>query len=380
MKIALIHDWLTGMRGGEKCLEALCRIYPQAEIFTLLHNPGSVSREIESKKIHTSFIEKLPGARSRYQYYLPLFPTAIEQFNLNGFDLVISSSHCVAKGVITRPEVCHICYCHTPMRYAWEMYYTYFGKQQISRPIGRLTKYLINYLRTWDEASAPRVDYFIANSRNVQMRIKKHYRRESELIYPPVEVDSFSISEKAGDYFLIVSALVPYKRVDLAVESFNRLGYRLLIVGEGQNKRQLQRRAAKNIEFVPWQKAENLKDHYANCKALIFPGEEDFGIVPVEAQACGKPVIAYGKGGALETIVGFHPEEVEKPNREATGVFFKEQTVESLIRAVKAFEKSEFDPEIIRRSTLRFDARIFKEKIKAFVEEKFYEHTRIFSL
>jgi len=380
MKIALVQDWLTGMRGGEKCLEALCQIYPQAEIFTLLHNPGSVSPEMESKKIHTSFVQNFPFAKSKYQNYLPLFPTAIEQFDLSAFDLVISSSHCVAKGVLTRPETCHICYCHTPMRYAWEMYYTYFNPQFLGWPSRVLVKFFINYLRTWDEASANRVDYFIANSRNVQNRIKKHYRRESEVIYPPADINSFSLSQESGDYFLIVSALVPYKRIDLAVEAFNQLGYRLLIVGEGPERKRLTKMAKKNIEFVPWQRDENLKEYYYNCKALVFPGEEDFGIVPVEAQACGKPVIALGRGGALETVIGAYPGESSISKQKLTGIFFKEQSVDSLTQAVRAWEKVEFDPYFIRQNTLRFDSRIFKEKIKNFADQKLDQHRHNFGV
>lgn len=380
MKIALIHDWLTGMRGGEKCLEALCQIYPQAEIFTLLHNPGSVSQEIESKKIHTSFVQNLPFAKSKYQNYLPFFPTAMEQFDLSGFDLVISSSHCVAKGVLTRPETCHICYCYTPMRYAWEMYYTYLNPQTTGLLFRHLIPFFMNYLRSWDESSAKRVDYFAAISKNVQNRIKKHYGRESEVIYPPLAIDSFGILKNSGNYFLIVSALVPYKRIDLAIEAFNQLGDRLLIVGEGPEKKRLTKIAEKNIEFLPWQRDENLKKYYYNCKALIFPGEEDFGIVPVEAQACGKPVIAFGRGGALETVIGAYPGESSLSKQKLTGIFFKEQSINSLIEAVRAWEKVEFDPHFIRQNTLRFDSRIFKDKIKDFVDQKLDQHRHNFGV
>jgi glycosyltransferase involved in cell wall biosynthesis len=380
MKVALVHDWLTGMRGGEKCLEALCQIFPEAEIFTLLHKGGSVSAEIESKKVHTAFVQELPFSGSKYQYYLPLFPTAIEQFDLSAFDLVISSSHCVAKGVLTRPETCHICYCHTPMRYAWEMYYTYFNSQKLGWVSRRLVKYFMNYLRTWDEASAHRVDYFVANSRNVQKRINKHYRRESEVIYPPVEVDSLEVSQNPGDYFLVVSALVPYKRVDLAVQAFNQLGYRLLIIGEGPEKSRLTRLARKNTEFISWRKPEDLEKYYSNCKALIFPGEEDFGIVPVEAQACGKPVIAFGRGGALETVAGIFSGQNNSSKGNHTGIFFKEQKIESLLEAVRTFEGTDFDPNTIRQNSKKFSSQIFKEKIKGFVDRKMGEHGRVFNL
>ena len=378
MKIALVHDWLTGMRGGEKCLEALCQIYPQTEIFTLLHNRGSVARKIEDKKIHTSFIQNLPLTNSKYQHYLPLFPLAIEQFDFSDFDLVISSSHCVAKGAITKPQTCHICYCYTPMRYAWEMYPTYFTHGSLNWFGRKLGKLFMTYLRSWDEASASRPDYYVAISKNVQNRIRKHYRRESEVIYPPVEVDSFPLSEKPGEYFLVVSALVPYKRVDLAVQAFNKLGSRLIIIGEGSEKNSLTKMALKNIEFLPWQKQVRLKEYYSNCRALVFPGEEDFGIVPVEAQACGKPVIAFGRGGALETVAGKFSEEIKSTDTKLTGIFFREQTTTSLAEAIKKSQEIEFEPHFARQNSLKFDIKIFKEKIQSFVAEKFAEHNELY--
>lgn len=380
MKVALVHDWLTGMRGGEKCLEALCQIFPQAEIFTLLYNRGSVSAAIESKRIETSFIQGLPFSGNKYQYYLPLFPVAIEQFDLSDFDLIISSSHCVAKGALTRPETCHICYCYTPMRYAWEMYHTYFDRKNTSPLFRFLVALSMNYLRSWDESSARRVDYFAAISRHVSRRISKHYRRESEVIYPPVEVDSFELCNRPADYFLIVSALVPYKRVDLAVQAFNRLQYRLMIIGDGPEKNRLRKMAQKNVEFISWQNSENLVKHYQNCKALVFPGEEDFGIVPVEAQACGKPVIAFGRGGTLETVAGIFPGETVSSNNKPSGIFFREQKVDSLVEAVRAFESMEFDPVAIRQNSMRFRSSIFKEKMKEFVDRKIEEHRRAFNL
>jgi glycosyltransferase involved in cell wall biosynthesis len=373
-RVALIHDWLTGMRGGERCLEILCELFPQATLHTLLHNQGSVSETISRMKIRTSFVQRLPFASSQYQKYLPLFPTAIEQFDLREYDLVISSSHCVAKGVITTPETCHICYCHTPMRYAWEMYYTYFSKNSISPLLRWSIPFFMNYLRTWDERSSDRVDHFVANSRNVGRRIHKHYRRQAEVIYPPVDTDYFGLTNQQGEYYLVASALVPYKRIDLAVAAFNRLNRPLLIIGEGPEKGKLMRMARANVKFIDWQPRHRLREYYQGCRALIFPGEEDFGIVPVEAQACGKPVIAFGRGGATESVKGVYPNQGASPS--ATGVFFYPQTVEALMEAVNYSDSVHFEPEVIRRQVLRFDQKVFRQRIKDFTEGKFQEHLK----
>ncbi len=374
MKVALIHDWLTGMRGGEKCLEILCELFPEATVYTLLHKKGSVSDSISRMKIKTSFVQNLPFASNHYQKYLPLFPTAIEQFDLTDFDLIISSSHCVAKGVIPSSETCHICYCHTPMRYAWEMYYTYFSRNSVSPLVRWSIPFFMNYLRTWDEKSADRVDHFVANSNNVRRRIKKHYRRDADVIYPPVDTEHFGLSRKEGEYYLAVSALVPYKRIDLAVLAFNELNLPLVVIGDGSEKKKLMKIAEKNIKFINWQERSELKKYYAECKALIFPGEEDFGIVPVEAQACGKPVIAFGKGGATESVKGAYPGQEITPSH--TGIFFLPQTKDALIEAVRRFDSAKFNLEGIREHSLSFDRRIFKKKIKEFIEIKFEEHRK----
>lgn len=374
MKVALVHDWLTGMRGGEKCLEILCELFPEATAYTLLHKKGSVSETISRMKIKTSFVQNLPFALDHYQKYLPLFPTAIEQFDLTGFDLVISSSHCVAKGVITAPHTCHICYCLTPMRYAWEMYHTYFSKNSISPLVRWSIPFFMNYLRTWDEKSADRVDHFVAISENVKRRIKKHYRRDAEVIYPPVDTEYFDLSRNKGEYYLIVSALVPYKRIDLAISAFNELNLHLLVIGEGSEKKKLMKIAKKNVKFMEWQAGPELRRYYQGCKALIFPGDEDFGIVPVEAQACGKPVIAFGKGGVTESVKGAYPDQEITSSH--TGVFFHPQTKEALGKAVQYFESVEFNPERIREYSLCFDKRVFKEKIKKYIEEKLEEHRK----
>lgn len=372
MKVALVHDWLTGMRGGEKCVEVLCELFPEATLYTLLYKEGSVSETISRMKIKTSFIQNLPFSSNHYQKYLPLFPTAIEQFDLTGFDLVISSSHCVAKGAITSPESCHICYCFTPMRYAWEMYYTYFAGNSFNPIIRWSAPFFMSYLRTWDERSADRVDHYVAISENVKRRIKKHYRRDSEVIYPPVDTDYFTLSRKESDYFLIVSALVPYKRIDLAILAFNDLILPLVVIGEGSEKKKLMKLAGRNIKFLDWQKTSELKKYYSECKALVFPGEEDFGIVPVEAQACGKPVIAFGKGGATESVKGAYPDQ--EITSDHTGIFFYPQTKEALIAAVKRFESVRFDPVRIREHSLQFDRKVFKQRIKEFIEVKLQEH------
>jgi glycosyltransferase involved in cell wall biosynthesis len=358
MKVALIHDWLTGMRGGEKCLEIFCELFPDATIFTLLHNKGSVSKNIEKMKIKTSFIQHLPKASSKYRNYLPLFPSAIEDFNLKGFDFVLSSSHCVAKGVRVPKGALHICYCYTPIRYAWLFFDEYFGKSNILKK--KIISLGLKRLKIWDLKTNETVDFFIAISDNVKDRIKRFYNRDAEVIYPPVEIERFNISGKDEGFYLIVSALVPYKRIDIAIKAFNILGEKLIIIGSGNSESELRKIAKENIEFLGWIDDIKLVDYYKNCRALIFPGEEDFGITPVEAQACGKPVIAFGKGGLLETVT---PE---------TGVFFYKQTPEALIDAVKYFEtvKDNFNKDTLRKNALRFDKKIFKDKIKNFVNEK----------
>jgi glycosyltransferase involved in cell wall biosynthesis len=369
MRVALIHDWLTGMRGGEKCLEIFCELFSEATLFTLLHKRGSLAPAIESMNIRTSFVRRFPKAETWYRNYLPFFPAAIEDFDLREFDLVLSSSHCVAKGIIPAPKALHICYCHTPMRYMWDAYQHYFGPEQVGALAHLVLPYFANYLRMWDAASSQRVDYFIANSKHVQRRIWRYYRREAEVIHPPVDTAQFSLAETHEGYFLIVSALVPYKRIDLAVAAFNRLDEKLIIIGDGPRLKALQKLANKNIEFIGWQNQAELVRHYKRCRALVFPGEEDFGIVPLEAQACGKPVIAYAAGGALETVKGSDSEDGI-----CTGVFFSQPTPESLIDAVQRLNLLKFEAQKIRAHALQFDREIFKDKIKRFIAEKYEKH------
>ena len=368
-KIAIVHDWLTGMRGGEKCLEVFCELFPKAHLFTLVHTKGSVSPAIENMQIQTSFLQNMPGISENYRNFLPLFPAAIESFDLKEYDLVLSSSHCVAKGVRSREDALHICYCYTPVRYAWMFFDEYFGganivkKWIISRTISRIRK--------WDLRSNKRVNYFVAISDNIRKRIKRLYDREADVIYPPVNVDANIAGSDSEDKYLMVSALAPYKRVDLAIEAFNKSGKRLVVAGSGGELERLKKISRENIEFLGWVDDAKLSELYSRCQALVFPGEEDFGIVPVEAQAHGKPVIAYASGGALETVVPLSQSE-ENP----TGVFFSEQTSDALNEAIEEFEKSrgKFNADSIRENALRFNTDRFRQEIKKYVENKYTEH------
>ncbi|MCD4812990.1 glycosyltransferase [bacterium] len=353
MKIALVHDWLNGMRGGEKVLEVLCEMYPEADLFTLLYEPEKLSATIRKHKVTTSFIQKLPFAGKHYRNYLPLFPTAIEQFDLRGYDLVVSTSHCVAKGVLTEPDTPHICYCHTPMRYAWEQYHEYFPVHKMGFFKRLIISAAMSRLRVWDVASANRVDAYIANSRHVAKRIKAYYRREAKVVHPPVEAARFKPVKAKGDYYLAVSALVPYKRIDRAIEAFNHLALPLVIVGKGPELRTLRRMAGPTITFKQKCSPEELQHLYADCQAFIFPGEEDFGITPLEAMASGRPVIAFGKGGALETVV-----------HKKTGLFFKSPTAQSLADMVKQSRKMKWDSQVIRNRALIFDRPKFRKKME----------------
>lgn len=361
LRVAVVHDWLTSMRGGEKVLEVFCELFPRATLYTLLHNRGTVSPAIERMKMKTSFVQYLPLKSSRYRNYLPLFPAAIESFDLSGYDFVLSSSHCVAKGIISPPNALHICYCHTPMRYVWDMYEEYFGRGRAGWLTRSAMEIVAPRLRAWDVQSGNRVHSYIANSAHVAERIRRIYGRESGVIHPPVDTNLFSISKKDEGYYLIVSALVPYKRVDIAIEAFNKSGERLVVVGTGPEMQKLKSLARPHIEFVGWQDDRSLARYYAGCRALIFPGVEDFGIVPLEAMASGKPVIAYAKGGALETVV--------EQGRYPTGVFFHEQTPDALLNALAKAKKKKWSSTALRKHAERFDRRLFKQKILRYVEE-----------
>jgi glycosyltransferase involved in cell wall biosynthesis len=355
--IAIVHDWLVSMRGGEKVLEVLCELYPEATLFTLVRRPGSASPSIERMEIQTSFLQHLPLAERWYQYYLPLYPLAAARLDLRGYDLVLSSSHAAAKAVHVDPGARHICYCHTPMRYIWDQFDQYFGPGRASWPVRAAMRAVRGPLQRWDVASAAGVGTFLANSRTVQERIRRIYGRDSQVIPPPVSTDAFQVSHRDDGYFLVVSALVPYKRVDLAVDACTRTGQPLLVVGDGAELGRLRERAGANVTFAGRASDARVREAYEGCSALLFPGEEDFGIVPVEAMACGKPVIAFGRGGATETVT-----------EGVSGTFFPTQDVDALVEAIGRARAMRFDPDAIRAGVARFDRALFRERIASAVE------------
>ncbi|MCB4790446.1 MAG: glycosyltransferase [Elusimicrobia bacterium] len=354
IKIAIVHDWLTGMRGGEKVLEAFCELFPDADIYTLLWDKDSVSDTIEKHRINTSFLQYIPKIEKNYRYYLPLMPFAISSFNLDRYDLVISSSHCVAKGVKTKKEIPHICYCYTPMRYIWDQYDEYFNAKKSGFIVNLLMFMVRPFLQDWDVESSRNVKEFIGISEHIINKIKKYYNRDAKVIYPPVDVENYP-NAWDGNYYLMVTAMVPYKRTDLAIEVFNELKYPLKIIGKGPDESKLRKMANPNIEFLGWLSDEEIKRYYSGCKAFIFPQEEDFGITAVEAQAAGKPVIAFGKGGAAETVING-----------LTGVYFSEPTHEGLKDCILKFEKMNFDKNKIRENALKFSREHFKKEIVSF--------------
>lgn len=355
MRVALVHDWLTGMRGGERVLEALVGLFPTATIHTLVHVRGSVSPVIEARPIRTSFIQRLPGAPRRFRQYLPLFPLAAARMDLAGYDLVVATSHCVALGAPVPPSACHVAYCFTPMRYAWGFQEEYVSRVPAEvRWIGRLA---LAALRRWDRAAGRRVGHLACISHHVAARIRRAYGREARVIYPPVRTDLFRPADGPGEAFLSVSALTPYKRLDVAVDAFTRLGWPLVIIGAGPEAVRLRRRAGPTVRFLGWQDDEALRVAYARCRAFIFPGEEEFGIAPLEAMAAGRPVIAYARGALTETCVDG-----------VTGLFFHEQSPEALIDALRRFEVTGWSPEKIRAHAARFGEPTFRAEMRAFVD------------
>jgi len=367
-RVAIVHYWFVGVGGGEKVVEALAEMFPQAHLFCLVADAATMTPRLQTHPLTTSFLQRIPGARRWYRHFLPLQPFALEQLDLSDYDLVISLESGPAKGVITHTETCHICYCLSPMRYLWDMYPSYRrGLGPLVRTVFSLTSH---YLRMWDLASASRVDHFGAISQTVASRVRKHYRREARVIYPPVNVANGYLAEKTGDYYLVVGRLVDYKRVDLAIEACNRLKRRLRIIGKGDQWAKLRDIAGPTVEFLGPVDDNTVRENYAHCRALLFPGEEDFGIVPVEAQSFGRPVIAFGRGAAIETVIGLGEDHGKAPEI-STGIFFTEQTPESLIDAIVRFEsvESEFSPEFIRRCVQRFDLPRFKLEMSEFVEE-----------
>ena len=358
LKVALVHDWLTGMRGGEKCLEVLCELFPAADLYTLIHQKGELSQTIESMPISTSFVQHLPFGLKKYRHYLPLFPLAIEQFDFSTYDLIVSSSHCVAKGAKHSDSTYHLSYIYTPMRYVWDQFGVYFRQPRTSWPVRIGAELMRPYLQRWDNQSADRVDSFVSISHNVRRKVLKYYGRESQVVYPPVDLSYFSPRAQKENYYLMIGAFAPNKRVDLAVEAFNRLKLPLKIVGSGQDEEYCKKIAGDTIEFLGSLPDEELLKLYQNARAFVFPGEDDFGITPLEAQACHTPVIAFAAGGAMETIT------------ENTGVFFGKQKVDELCDAVEKMERihQDFAPQAFQRQTDRFGRERYKKEMAHAIE------------
>jgi glycosyltransferase involved in cell wall biosynthesis len=358
-RVALVHDWLTGLRGGERVLEQLCLMYPEAVVFTLVHVPGTPGPIIERHRIVTSFLQRLPQAKKRYRHYLPLFPRAIESLDLRGYELVISTSHAVAKGCCPERGATHVAYVHTPMRYVWDQFDAYFGRGRAD-PITRVAAHAVApWLRAWDVASTRRAQGIVANSRFVAGRIQKYWHREADaVVYPPVDTARFvPAAEGPDDFALVVSALVPYKRVDLAVRAFSRLKRRLVVAGDGPELERLKAMAGDSVQFVGSVAADVLPRLYARAQFFVLPGEEDFGIAPVEAQAAGRPVLALGRGGALETVADGQ-----------TGIFFHEPTVESLIDGIHAIDRMHVDKAVIRANAERFGVERFAPELRRVID------------
>lgn len=371
-------------------MEVFCELFPQAKIFTLLHVVGSISSRIEGIPIQSSRLSTLPGISRYYRFFLPVFPWLIERFDLGGYDLVLSSSHCVAKGVRVPQGSLHIAYIYTPMRYIWDLYEDYFGPGR-GGPIQRAVMTLFRgRLQRWDAAVATRVDHFVAISQHVADRVKRHYGRKAAVIYPPVETARFQLGHGPGEFYLVVSGFAPYKRIDLAIQACNLLRRPLRIVGTGPEERRLRALAGPTVEFLGWRSDEEVAELYRRCRALLFPGIEDFGIAPLEAMASGRPVIAYAKGGVLESVVPLNPFQGPAPGsggqpsgfpegaRRPTGVFFSHQTVEALAGAIELFEANidRFEPKVLRDRALAFDRQVFKEKIAAFVAQCWADHLK----
>ncbi len=360
-KTAIIHDWFCNMGGGDKVAEAFLDIMPDSPIYTSCYLEKSLTPKLRQADIRASFLQKrLNQKKDNHQSFLPFMPTAFEGFDLNEYDIVLSSSSSCAKGVITNPESIHICYCHTPMRYAWEYFYEYTNGMNAVKK--KIISYCMTFIRMWDAVSANRVDFFVANSQNVANRIWKHYRRKSTVINPPIDTDFFTPGVEDGDFFLCVSRLVKYKRIDLAIQACNELKIPLIVIGQGAERDYLKSISGSTITIMERQPDDVVREYYRRCKAFIFPGEEDFGMTPLEAQACGRPVIAYGRGGALETVI-----------ENETGVFFREQTTESLKAAIDIFGKSRFSKDVCRNHALMFSSEIFRRRMYEFIKDKVSE-------
>jgi glycosyltransferase involved in cell wall biosynthesis len=363
MKIAFVHDYLIQYGGAERVLECFTEIWPHASIYTLIYDEKKTHGIFQGKRIYTSFLQNFPYSRKNHRIFPPLMPPAIEQFDFSKYDIVLSDSSSYAKGIITLPETLHICYCHTPMRYAWDDCQKYIDEFGFPGFVKKFVPFFMNYIRIWDRLSADRPDVYIANSKFVAGRIRKYYKKDSTVINPPVDIKKFHAGEKTGDYFLMVGRLMTYKRFDIVVEAFNRLGWPLKIIGRGPDFKRLQKMAKPNIIFTGRLSDEELAKTYSEAKAFIFPQEEDFGIVAIEAMASGRPIIAFRGGDIVEHVVSGQE-----------GIFFDKQTADSLVEALRKFQPEDFDPAKIRERALPFDRELFKAKIKDYVEKALSEH------
>ena len=368
MKVAIIQEWLVTVGGSDKVAKAILDVFPDADIYTLVAKKEICDElGIPWERVHTSFIQKMPFGKSKHRVYLPLFPFAIEQFDLRGYDVIISSSHCVAKGVLTKEDQLHISYVHSPIRYVWDMYNEYLEESNLTHGLKSwLVRYLLHRIRKWDMLSSFRVDYYISNSYYVGRRIKETYRRDSVTIHPNIDISCFELCEEKKDYYLTSSRLVAYKKIDTVIEAFNRMpDKRLVVIGGGPNLEAYKKMAGPNVEVMGYQPFDVLKERMQHAKAFVFAADEDFGMIPIEAESCGTPVIAYGHGGSLETVCDGK-----------TGLFFKEQTADAIIEAVRRFEsmgEQPFSPQDCREWAEGFSEERFKREIKEFVEEKFKE-------
>lgn len=385
MKIAIVHEWLVTYAGAETVLTQILECFPEADLFAVIDFlPENKRHLIHNKKVKTSFVQKIPFAKKKYRALLPLMPLAVEQFDLSDYDLIISSSHAVAKGVITGPDQLHISYIHTPIRYAWDLQHQYLKESKLVKgPKAFLVKWLLHKMRNWDLRTANGVDYFFSNSNYIGRRIDKVYRRKSQTLYPGIDLNNYVCVDKKEDFYFTASRMVPYKKIDLIVSAFaNMPDKKLIVIGEGPDWKKIKKLATSNITLLGYQTNQVLRDYMQRAKAFVFAAEEDFGILPVEAQACGTPVIAYGKGGCLETVIplkyftkDFKDSTINTNRKNPTGVFFKEQSINSLTEAIHYFEKNynKFSAEACRKNAERFSKDIFKRKFKDFVIQKWDE-------
>jgi glycosyltransferase involved in cell wall biosynthesis len=370
MRVAIVHHWFISLAGGERVVAAIANMFPTADLFTLFLDKSKLPPALRDRRMATSFLDRIPAARKAHRHFLPLYPLAVEMLDLSGYDLVITSDSGPMKGVITDPDSTHICYCHSPMRYLWDGHSAYL---RMMRPFTQTLFGLIShYVRNWDCAAAQRVDYFVANSNYVAGRIRKYYHRESAVIHPPINTSHGFLANRHEDYYLAVGRLVPYKRTDILIETCRKLGRKLVIAGDGPEMKRLTKKSPKNVEFLGEVNDSQLRNLYSQCRALLFAADEDFGMVPLEAQSYGRPVIAFGKGGSLETIVGTsdpNHKRRDADDRAITGIFFQQQTADSLAQAILRFEASEeaFVPQHIQSHARNFDTSVFMERMRNFV-------------